>query len=331
MISRIYTFLIIAAACIILFLTHLYMFLYTPTHPQSPIQIKITQGSSAWEIAKKLEEYTIITDAPMFMALAIGTGKRSYLQAGTYVFEGEHLPPDIINILFKGRTLRYRITIPEGSNLFNIGEIVSSTTLTSKIDFIEIAQSKDATVFFNINAPTMEGFLYPDTYFLAANMTPLEIMAKMKDRFNRIYTPDMQKRASKLGLSTEKVITLASIIEKEAVDPGEKPVISSVFHNRLKKKMHLQSDPTAIYGIDGFNRNIRHRDLLRDTPYNTYKYKGLPPGPICSPDKDSIAAALWPDKTPYLYFVSRGKGKHYFSKTLREHNRAIIRSNKRRR
>ena len=133
----------------------------------------------------------------------------------------------------------------------------------------------------------------------------------------------MEQRSKALGMSKLDVITLASLIEKEAIDPSEKPLISSVFHNRMIKGMRLQSDPSAVYGIDGFTGKIGPDDLLRESPYNTYRHGGLPPGPICNPSLDSIKAALWPAKTDYLYFVSKGDGKHAFSHTLQEHNRAI--------
>lgn len=318
-----YGILIIIICISILLLTHTYVFISTPTTPDQPVMIEIEPGTSAWEISRKLKEMGIVSDPVMFMAAALATKKATHLQAGTYVFEGNHCPMDIIHILFKGRTLRYRVTIPEGSNIFDIGEIVAATDLITKQEFIRSAQDSKTTSFFGIDAPSMEGYLYPDTYSLSPHMTPLEIMAKMVYRSNQVYTHDMHQRSDTLGLSRTQVLTLASIIEKEAVIGKEKPIISSVFHNRLKKKMPLQSDPTAIYGIDNFHRRITPKDLLRDNAYNTYKHTGLPPGPICNPDKYSIIAALWPEDTKYLYFVSKGNGSHYFSKSLREHNRAI--------
>jgi len=257
------------------------------------------------------------------MAIATATGKARRLQAGSYVFEGTHFPLDIMDILFRGMTQRYKITIPEGYTLSQIGTLVEKTDLLSREAFIGSAMDSSSASFFKVGAPSMEGFLYPDTYFLVPHITPLEIMAKMVDRFSKVYTPEMKQRTKELGMSRLEVITLASIIEKEAVITSEMPVISSVFHNRLRMNMRLQSDPTAIYGIDGFNRKIGPEDLLRDTPYNTYRRQGLPPGPICNPGIDSIRAALWPANTNYLYFVARGNGTHAFSKSLQEHNRAI--------
>ena len=315
--------IILIASVLVVITTHTYMFMITPKVPPRPLMIDIKPGTSAWKISRELENQGIITNDAMFMTLAVLTGKVTRLQAGTYVFEGKHYPMDIILILFKGRTMRYRITIPEGSTVYDIGAIVAETGLLSKTDFISSAQDIKTTRFFGIDAPSMEGFLYPDTYYLAPHMTPLEIMAKMVSRFHDVCSPDMKERLRELDMTWHQVLTLASIIQKEAVSPKEKPVISSVFHNRLRYNMQLQSDPTAVYGIDGFRRKILPEDIRRDNPYNTYKCKGLPPGPICNPDLGSIRSALWPARTNYLFFVSKGNGTHYFSRTYEEHSRAI--------
>jgi len=298
-------------------------YLNTAIIPSKAVLVDIEPGQSAWKISRTLQERGVISHAPTFMVIAAITGKARRLQAGSYVFEGNHYPLDIMNILFRGKTQRYRITIPEGYSVYQIGTAVEKTGLVSRDSFIKSAIDPASASFFNIGAYSMEGFLYPDTYFLVPHTTPLEIMAKMVDRFNKIYTPEMEQRAKKLHLSKLEVITLASIIEKEAVVEADKPLISSVFHNRLRKGMRLQSDPTAIYGIDGFSGKIGPDDLLRESPYNIYRRQGLPPGPICNPDVDSIRAALWPARTDYLYFVARGNGTHAFSRSLQEHNQSI--------
>jgi UPF0755 protein len=307
---------------------HTCSFLTTPITPPKPVRLEILPGQGAWEISKVLQKTGVITHAGTFIAIAALTGKAKRMQAGAYVFEGNHIPLDIMNILFRGRTLKYRITIPEGYTIYQIGEVVSKTGLLPKDLFVASTRSKEARDFFAVSAPSMEGFLFPDTYYLAPHMTPLEIMAKMIDRFRSVYTPAMEQRSKALGMSRLDVITLASLIEKEATAPAEKPLISSVFHNRMILGMRLQSDPTAVYGIDGFTGKISPDDLLRESPYNTYRHGGLPPGPICNPGLDSIKAALWPAKTDYFYFVSKGDGTHVFSHTLYEHNRAISNNTK---
>ena len=320
----VFYFLVVVFICTsILAVIHTYTFITTPSNPPESLLMEIKPGTSAWEISRQLEEKGVITYSLMFMAIATGTGKVTHLQAGTYVFEGRHYPLDIMHILFKGRTLKYRITIPEGSTIFDIASIVAETGLLSREEFFNSAQDPETTAFFGIDAPSMEGFLYPDTYYLAPHMTPREIMGKMVERFHEVFTGDMLRRAQELDMSVVQVVILASIIEKEAVLSREMPIISSVFHNRLKCGMRLQSDPTAIYGIDGFRRRISSKDLKRDTPYNTYRYGGLPPGPICNPGVKAISAALWPADTKYLFFVSQGNGTHYFSRSHTEHRDAI--------
>jgi UPF0755 protein len=321
--TRLRNFLIAILCLFVLAFIHTCSFLTTPITPPKPVRLDILPGQGAWEITKILQKTGVIANARTFIAIAALTGKAKHMQAGAYVFEGNHVPLDIMNILFRGKTLRYRITIPEGYTIYQIGEVVSKTGLIPKDRFVTSTRSKQTTDFFAVSAPSMEGFLFPDTYYLAPHMTPLEIMAKMIEKFRSVYTPAMEQRSKALGMSKLEVITFASLIEKEAYATSEKPLISSVFHNRMIKGMRLQSDPTAVYGVDSFTGKIGPDDLLRESPYNTYRHGGLPPGPICNPGIDSIKAALWPAKTDYLYFVSKGDGTHVFSRTLKEHNQAI--------
>ncbi|MEN6474865.1 MAG: endolytic transglycosylase MltG [Syntrophaceae bacterium] len=324
--SMIHTGGLVVGAVLIILVMHVMWFIYTPISPGRPIRIDITFGTSAWRISKTLAKEHVITDAPAFMTIALLTRRARNLQAGTYVFEGRHYPIEVMDILYQGKSLRYKITIPEGSDIIAIGDILTTTGMFSRREFIKTAQKRSTAEFFSLNAPSMEGFLFPDTYYLGPNMTAMEIISRMVARYRKVYTSDMQARARRIGLSDLEVITLASMIEKEARSTVEKPIISSVFHNRLKLRMPLQSDPTAVYGLEGFRRTITPGDLRRKSPYNTYLNKGLPPGPICNPGKDAILAALWPAKTSHLYFVSKGNGYHYFSSSFKEHNAAIARA-----
>ncbi len=300
------------------------LFSYTPISPGRLISVEIKPGTSAWEISKTLKENNIVTNAPMFMALAMVRQKAKNLRAGTYRFDGNHYPDEILKMLFVGDYVKYRLTIKEGYNIYDIAQRLESEKIYfSKEDFIRIAKSKDTTKIFGVNAPSMEGFLYPDTYEIIPHMTPNEIIDRMVTRFKEKYSPEMKLRAKQIDFTELQVLTLASMIEKEAQCEDEKAIISSVFHNRLHLGMKLQSDPTAIYGLPGFRREIEPDDLRRDTPYNTYLYPGLPPGPICSPSKSSIKAALWPEDSRYLFFVSRGNGRHLFSRTFSEHSLGI--------
>lgn len=305
---------------------HAVSFLQTPVRPPGKVYLEIPPRTSAWDISRMLEDRGVITDGPTFMAVAILKGRAKRFQAGIYVFEGERTPMEVMNDIFTGKTLRHRLTIPEGSTIFQIADLVSRAGTVSRKEFITAAMDPDNAAFFGIDAPSLEGFLFPDTYFLPPRATPLEVIARMVDRFTKVYSPEMARRADQLGMTKLEVVTLASLIEKEAKNRDEKPLISSVFHNRLRKGMRLQSDPTAVYGIDGFSRKIEPADLTRPTPYNTYLHKGLPPGPICNPGADALRAALWPASSDFLYFYARGDGSHVFSRTLHEHNKAITSS-----
>ncbi|HNR12011.1 MAG TPA: endolytic transglycosylase MltG, partial [Thermodesulfobacteriota bacterium] len=174
-----------------------------------------------------------------------------------------------------------------------------------------------------IKEGTLEGRLYPDTYKFVRNVKEEEIIRRMVKRFNGVFTEAMRQRANELGLSTQEILTLASMIEKETGAVNEKPLISAVFHNRLKRNMRFQCDPTVIYGLDNFTGNITKKELQTFTPYNTYVIEGLPPTPIANPGVESIRAALYPSKVDYLYFVSKNNGTHHFSRTMPEHNRAV--------
>jgi UPF0755 protein len=299
------------------------IFYLTPISPGRLVTIEIKPGTGAWDISKTLEANNIVTNAHLFMALALLKHKAKNLRAGTYRFNGKHYPSEILAMLFKGNYIKYKITIKEGFDIFDIAERLSSEKLFSSEDFIRAAQSRETANIFDIKAPSMEGFLYPDTYEIVPHMTPVEVIDRMVSNFKDKYTPEMKVRAKQIYFTELQVLTLASMIEKEAQCESEKPIISSVFHNRLRLGMRLQSDPTAIYGLADFRRDIQPEDLRRDSPYNTYLHDGLPPGPICSPSKGSIKAALWPDDTKYLFFVSRGNGRHLFSRTFSEHSVGI--------
>jgi len=196
--------------------------------------------------------------------------------------------------------------------------------------FHEHLTSPEIISQYNIEGPNLEGYLFPDTYTWSKDTDPVAVIRFFLHRFRQVFTPKMAKRASEMKLSEREVITIASIVEKETSDPRERPLISGVIHNRLKKRIPLQSDPTVIYGMPDFNGNLTKKDLRRYTPYNTYVIRGLPPGPISNPGIGSLMAALYPASVDYLYFVSKNDGTHHFSSTLKEHNAAVDRYQRRR-
>jgi UPF0755 protein len=236
------------------------------------------------------------------------------------------LPLEVLDALVKGQVKHHLVTFPEGYTLFQVAQLLEDLTIVDKKSFLQKASSPaliNALSLSQLAGPTFEGYLFPDTYHLFRQMDPEEIIRMMVLQFKKVFGPDLANRASELGISEREVVILASIIEKETPIAEEKPLISAVFHNRLKKKIPLQSDPTVIYGIKNFNGKLTKEDLLRPTPYNTYLLVGLPPTPICNPGKESLLAAVNPAPVPYLYFVSRNDGSHFFSSDIEDHNRAV--------
>jgi UPF0755 protein len=237
------------------------------------------------------------------------------------------MPPTVIlHKLVTGDVMKYRITIPEG---YTVRQIVLRLQelgiIEEQEEFLKLAFSAEFAAGLGIEGKSIEGYLFPDTYLLPKGVSPIEIIKTMVGKFKQVYGPDCEHRAVELAMTDRQIVTLASIIEKETGVAEERPLISAVFHNRLKRGIPLCSDPTVIYGIADFDGNLRKKDLEQWTPYNTYLKKGLPPGPIANPGRSSLLAALYPAPVQYLYFVSRNDGSHYFSTTLREHNEAVRR------
>jgi UPF0755 protein len=233
--------------------------------------------------------------------------------------------------MVKGSVKLYKLTIPEGYNLYQIAELVAAANFGNQNAFIEKATDTALVRENGLEGETLEGYLFPDTYFFPKKITVETIIATMVRRFRSVFAPEWQARAKDLGLTVHQIVTLASIIEKETGASFERPIISSVFHNRLKKKMRLESDPTVIYGIKNFDGNLTKKHLTTRTPYNTYKIRGLPIGPIANPGSASLEAALYPDNTKYIYFVSKKDSTHQFSTNLKQHNHAVRKYQLRRR
>jgi UPF0755 protein len=232
-------------------------------------------------------------------------------------------PAEILDILVSGRVRLYKLTVPEGYNQYQIAALVADADLATADAFLKSAADPALLRAKGIAADSLEGYLFPDTYYFPHQTPPGTIIATMVQNFWSVFTPAFEKRAGELNLSVHQVVTLASIIEKETGIASERPLISSVFHNRLKRGMRLESDPTVIYGIEEFDGNLTRRHLTTRTPYNTYRISGLPPGPIANPGREALKAALYPASTDYLFFVSRQDNTHYFSTNLKDHNRAV--------
>jgi len=305
--------------------THLYVTFYAPASSLAqPVTVRVERGASFRVIANNLERDGVIRSSQSFVFAASLLGAYRKVQAGEYELSGSMAPIEILRMLVGGFVKKYTVTVPEGYSVREVAAMLERAGLADKAEFISRAFDPAVVSTLGVEGSSLEGYLFPDTYHLTRGPGADEIIRLMVERFKSVYLSSIEKAAEQRGMSMRKVVTLASIIEKETGASGERRMISAVFHNRLKKGIRLQSDPTVIYGIDGFDGNLKKKHLLRaDNPYNTYKRYGLPPGPIANPGRESLEAAVNPEKADYLYFVSKNDGTHYFSKSLKEHNRAV--------
>ena len=285
--------------------------------------INILNGNNFHDVLKKLCNAGIVDSPHRFKLLAIIKGYDAKIKAGEYIFSATMTPNEILTKMAKGRVRLRKLIIPEGYNLEQIAAAVFETGTGDKNSFLKAAKNASLAHKMEINADTFEGYLFPDTYFFPKNTPPKIIISTMVKRFKAIFTDDLKNQAKKLGFSIHHIVTLASIIEKETGVPEERPIISSVFHNRLKKRMRIESDPTVIYGIEGFNGNITKKNLKTPSPYNTYLIRGLPPRPIANPGLKALEAAIYPAETNFLYFVSKKNKTHKFSTNIKDHNKAV--------
>jgi UPF0755 protein len=245
------------------------------------------------------------------------------IQSGTYQFNAGEQPVEILARLMAGDVLTTDVTVPEGYNKWEIAAAFESANIDS-VDMMAAIEDEAVLSERRIGAPSLEGYLFPDTYRVRWGATAKEVTEMMLARLDEVFDAELFKRAVELDMTPHKVLTLASIIEAESQVSAERALISSVYHNRLRRRMRLEADPTVAYAMGGYKGRLLYDDLEIDSPYNTYRRRGLPPGPICSPGEASIRAALFPDSTAdELYFVARGDGSHIFSRTLKEHNAAV--------
>ncbi len=245
------------------------------------------------------------------------------IRPGEYELDAGMSPQDILTKLLAGRVVLHPVTIPEGYSLTQIAEVLAGQQVTDTKEFTKLVRDRTFISTLGIEADSLEGYLFPETYSFAKGTKAREVIKAMVDGLHRVWGAELQEQAARMKMSLHQVLTLASVIEKETGAKEERELIAAVFHNRLRKKIPLQSDPTVIYGLPAFDGNIHKRDLSVMSPYNTYRVQGLPPGPIASPGAHSLRAALFPAQASYLYFVSRNDGTHQFSSTLAEHNQAV--------
>ena len=283
----------------------------------------ISTGMSSKAIAKQLARENLIRSSMMFQLMSRFSGASRDLKAGTYQLSGSMTLMNIIDQLKAGRVETHRFVVPEGLTIAQIAQLWESEGFGTAEAFARVASSPQWRVKYTIEGETLEGYLFPNTFQLADGTPPHKHIEMMLDIFDRLWTSKLSEEAESLQLSRHEVVTLASIVEKEAKHAHERPLISAVYHNRLRRDWRLEADPTVLYALGNPKRQLTRVDLEVDSPYNTYLHKGLPPGPICNPGMDSILAALRPVSTSHLYFVAIDDGKHHFSTTLKEHKKMI--------
>jgi len=288
------------------------------------IVFEVHPGEGFSKINGRLSHQDLISSAKFFHRYAQINGLMSKFKAGKFEIKSGSNMLDVFQILISGQSITTSVTVPEGKNLFQIAGIMKQDKIIdSSNSFTQLAKDPIFTKKLRIPATRVEGYLYPETYKFTPGSTSKNIIRNMVNVFNE-KTKNLDFSKAPLGLSKHQVIILASVVEKETGAAIERPMIAGVFINRLKKKMRLQSDPTTIYGIwEHFNGNLRKKDLLEKTPYNTYKISGLPAGPISNPGIRSIKAVLSPAQHNYLYFVSQNDGTHLFSETYSKHRKAV--------
>jgi UPF0755 protein len=277
-------------------------------------------------VARDLETAGVVSDRRLIVWWLWWTGETGAIQAGEYRFDRERSVPEIADLLVQGRVLLRPVTVPEGSTRWDVARAIERAGFASYADALSQTERIELIDDLDPEAATLEGYLYPETYMASASDGARELVEAMVQRFRSHWTADRRARAAAIGMGLREVVILASIVEAETPASYERALVSAVFHNRLRRGMLLQTDPTVIYAMllaGREDRRIRRSDLRRDSPYNTYVVAGLPAGPIGNPRAASIDAALRPADTDYLYFVSRNDGTHVFSRSLSEHNRWV--------
>lgn len=305
-------------------LLNLLFFVQTPSGETEQI-VRIERGTSPDRVMRELEEKNVISNGALFKAYVLFKRASGKIRAGEYRFAPRLKPREVLHLLLKGDFATSRITLPEGWTAKEMAGHLGQLHLVDPAAFLAKCTDPEFIRSLHLPVTNLEGYLYPDTYEIYRPKNEEEVLKKLVGRFHEIYTKDFEARAASRGLSQQEVVTLASMIEKETGAAEERPLIASVFLNRLKKGMPLASDPTVIYGLPGFQGNLTRDHLAAPTPYNTYRNAGLPPTPISNPGRESLRAVLYPAETNYLYFVSKNDGTHHFSETEAEHLAAVRR------
>lgn len=299
-------------------------FLKTPINIEKETLFEVKKGDSVNRIISNLVEKGVIKKGYYFKVLVrIKGGDRTILH-GHYLLKKDDTPETLWQRLVKGEVERYKVTIPEGYNVYQIGEVIENQKLGSKQRFVSLVKDRKFIKELGLNLPTLEGYLFPATYFFDPVTKEEDMIREMVAKTFTVLHKELMIPENDKRYDIHKILTLASLVEKEAKVKDELTLIAAVFLNRLRLGMKLQCDPTVIYGLKRFNGNITKADLMTKTPYNTYVNYGLPPTPIANPSKEAISSVLNPAKVDYIYFVSKNDGTHVFTNNLKAHNKAVF-------
>ena len=315
-----------------LLLTFGFMKVNQPVDTSRPVQIvHIPSGIGFTQVSHLLHQKGLLKYEWFFQVLGRAQRVDRKIIPGEYELHAGMRPTELLAKLVDGEVFEYSVTIPEGYSVVQIADILEHKGLADKQEILRLNRDQAFIHSLKVEASTLEGYLFPDTYRFARSLPPEFLLRTFVSRFHEMVTPELKAQAKSMGMTLQEVVTLASVIEKETGLAKERSLVSGVFHNRLRRNIPLQSDPTVIYALTYFDGNIRKADLSVDSPYNTYKVRGLPPGPIANPGLAAIQAALYPTPSDFVYFVSRNDGSHKFSATLAEHNEAVNKYQRRRR
>lgn len=295
---------------------------------KEPAVIEIKSGLSVHKISEELASAHVIPSPKIFDVMVRLKGLDSKLKAGTYKFNTGLTMLEVLNKIESGEILQYPFTLVPGWSIKDIATAFAKEPFANSPEVADefLRLVRDAQFISKLglsDIDSLEGYLFPDTYFITKPFHVSDFVERLVSHFNEVWNSLDTEAVDATGLSKKDIVSLASIVEKETGNEGERPLIASVFFNRLKKGMPLQSDPTIIYGLTNFDGDIKKADISNPHPYNTYIHQGIPPGPICSPGRASIEAVLHPAVTNYLYFVSKNDGAHFFSETANEHQKAV--------
>lgn len=324
--------LLIAVVLPLLFSAWLsFEFYFAPKTSPEEVFFVVDKGQGVLDISHNLKEKGIIKNRQSFIL-----GYRIYyssksLKAGEYMFNLPISPKDILKILTEGKVYLHSLTIPEGLTRKEIASHLESLNFTDEEEFLAASSRTKIISSLDKEAKNLEGYLFPETYHFPKGISAEKIISTLVSQFKEVFSGEWEKRASEIKMTPREVVILASLIEKETYLREEKKLVSAVFHNRLRIRMKLDCDPTIIYVLkeEGtFKGRLLKKDLKLQSPYNTYRNRGLPPGPICSPGRESLEAALYPAQEKYLYFVSKKDGSHHFSTNFKDHQNAVRRYQK---